>query len=94
MANTACFPSWPTVELWFPFSSLLHQISLNKGNFTRHCHSIVDPRNRKDPILVSILRGVSDMYREEKTQTTTEVSQTRAMVKSSEKRAGLTENAS
>jgi hypothetical protein len=34
------------------------------------------------------------MYREEKTQTTTEVSQTRAMVKSSEKRAGLTENAS
>jgi hypothetical protein len=27
-----------------------------ESNFTRHCHSIVDPCNGKDPILVSILR--------------------------------------
>lgn len=34
---------------------------LAKGHFTRHSHSVTDPRDGKDPVLVSILQEEGEM---------------------------------
>ena len=56
-----------TIPFEFSFSpSPPHQNSLQKGNFTRHSHSVIDPSNRKDPVLVPILgdEGMTNTERE------------------------------
>lgn len=69
--------------------SLPHGKLPKKGNFTRHCHSIADPCNGKDPVLVSILGGKNDRYREGNKKIN---HWNRTVMNSLEKHLGLTKN--